>query len=115
MSRSAYTIIVRPHITEKSVALSYGNEFVADDKNLRKYTFVVAKDANKLEIKAALESIYNTGKKPKEAKIEVIDVQTVSVRGKMRRVGQRKPGQRPSWKKAVITLAPGQKLEDYGV
>ncbi|MBL8060891.1 MAG: 50S ribosomal protein L23 [Chthonomonas sp.] len=115
MQRSPYEIIVRPHITEKTVALSYGKEFVDDKANVRKYTFVVAKDANKLEIAAALEAIYNSGKGKKDALIEVTDVQTVGVRGKMRRVGRGRPGQRPSWKKAVITLAAGQQLEDYGV
>lgn len=109
-----YEIIIRPHITEKSVALSYGNEFLPEDQNVRKYTFVVNRDANKLQIKAAIEAIYNTGKGKKDEKIEVTNVHTVSVKGKMRRVGMRR-GARPDWKKAVITLAPGQKLEDYGV
>jgi large subunit ribosomal protein L23 len=113
--KSPYDIIVKPHITEKSVALSYGSQFVKDEENVRRYTFVVDGDANKLEIKAALEAIYNSGKKEKDQKIVVTKVNTVNVRGKMRRVGQRKPGQRPNWKKAVITLAPGQMLEDYGV
>ena len=115
MHRSPYEIIIRPHITEKTVTLSYGKEFVEDKVNVRKYTFEVATDANKLQIKDALQAIYNTGKGKKDALIEVTDVQTVAVRGKLRRVGRGKPGHRPSWKKAVITLAPGQQLEDYGV
>ncbi len=112
--RSAYEIIVRPQITEKSVALSYGSEFASDETNVRSYTFVVAPDSNKLEIKAALEYIYNNGKKEKDEKIIVASVRTVNVKGKMRRVGAHR-GKRSDWKKAVITLAPGQKLEDYGV
>lgn len=94
--KSPYDIIVKPHITEKSVALSYGSQFVKDEENVRRYTFVVDGDANKLEIKAALEAIYNSGKKEKDQKIVVTKVNTVNVRGKMRRVGQRKPGQRPN-------------------
>lgn len=113
--KSPYEIIIRPHITEKTVALSYGSEFLPDEQNVRKYTFVVNGDANKFEIKSAIESIYNAGKGKKEERIEVTKVATISVKGKMRRVGARSKGKRPDWKKAVITLAPGQKLEDYGV
>jgi len=114
--KSPYDIIVRPHITEKSVAMSYGKEFVADEKNVRTYTFVVAKTANKFEIKQAIEAMYNAEKKDKDSnRIEVSSVRTISMKGKMRRVGQKSRGPRPDWKKAIITLAPGQQLEDYGV
>ena len=55
----------------------------------------------------------NSQKKSKE--IVVADVQTIKIHGKTRRVGQRKPGKRPDMKKAIVTLAPGQIIEEYGV
>src|SRR5690606_38614680 len=105
-----------PHITEKTFALSHGDPRIADEKDIvRKYTFVVANDTNKIEIKNALEAIYNAGKKDKE-KITVVGVNTTKGYGKRKRVGQtRKAGKRPDFKKAVVTLAKGQALEDYGV
>lgn len=113
--KSAYEIIIRPHITEKSVALSYGNPRLPENEVVRSYTFVVAPTANKLEVKAAIEEIYNAGKKKADDHIKVERVSTVTVKGKSRRVGQRAKGQRPDWKKAIVTLAKGQALEDYGV
>jgi len=108
-------VIVQPHITEKSVALSYGNPLEKDETQLvRKYTFIVAKKANKIEIKAAIEALYNEGKKPDQA-ISVDSVRTIKVLGKKRRRGQRSTGYEPDRKKAIITLAKGQILEDYGV
>lgn len=113
--KSAYEIIVRPHITEKSVALSYGDSRRPEAEVVRSYTFVVATTANKLEVKWAIEQIYNTGKKKTEDHIVVDRVTTVSVKGKSRRVGNRPKGKKPDWKKAIVTLAKGQALEDYGV
>lgn len=111
-----YSIIVRPHMTEKSFALSQGDSRIQDMEEVsRKYTFIVAQDANKIQIKQAIEAIYNAGKKEKDPKIEVENVRTITVRGKMRRVGQRSKGKKPDFKKAIITLAKGQMLEDYGV
>jgi large subunit ribosomal protein L23 len=112
--RSPYEVIVAPHLTEKSVALSFGDLRIKEDSELvRKYTFIVARDANKIEIKAALEALYNSGKKMGEG-IEVTSVRTIKVLGKKRRRGQHS-GYEPNRKKAVITLAKGQMLEDYGV
>ncbi len=112
--KSPYDIILRPHITEKSVALSYGDPKIREEKDLvRKYTFIVSTAANKLEIKSAIEAIYNTGKKAGEG-IKVDNVRTSSIPGKKRRVGQR-TGYRSDRKKAIVTLAKGQMLEDYGV
>ena len=131
MIKDPYSIIVRPHITEKSVALSYGDERAADlrlrneakksgDKKAatkhtegdlgRKYTFIVNRDANKIEIKQAIEAIY----KASGTEISVASVRTIKVLGKKRRRGQ-STGYEPNRKKAVITLAKGQILEDYGV
>lgn len=142
--KNPHDIIIQPHITEKSVALSYGddrgallrlrNEAKLEAKNdtkgkkadkkaaaptvteedlVRKYTFIVAKDSNKIEIKQAIETIYNEGKKADQA-ISVTAVRTIKVLGKKRRRGQR-TGFAPDRKKAIITLAKGQMLEDYGV
>lgn len=112
--KDPHTIIIRPHITEKSVSQSYGDPRVKDEKQIvRKYAFIVDNTANKIEIKGAIEAIFNAGKKSKE--ITVADVRTIKIHGKMRRVGQRKPGKRPDMKKAIVTLAPGQIIEEYGV
>lgn len=113
--KEPYSIIIRPHITEKSVALSYGDANVKDEALLvRKYTFIVANNANKIEIKKAIEAIYNSGKKD-DQKISVSKVHTVRVLGKFKRRGQRSSGYTPDRKKAIVTLAKGQMLEDYGV
>ena len=113
--KNPYDIIIRPHITERSAALSYGDRKIRDEKDLvRKYTFEVATSSNKLEIKKAIESIYNEGKKKKDALIVVTEVNTSTIKGKKRRVGAR-VGYRPDRKKAIVTLAKGQMLEDYGV
>lgn len=114
MVKDPHTIIIRPHITEKTMRLASGDPRLDLEHAERSYTFVVAPDSNKLEIASAIESIYNAGKKPGEG-ITVTRVRTIKMHGKKRRVGQRKPGYRPDWKKAVVTLAPGQMLEDYGV
>ncbi|CAN5364346.1 50S ribosomal protein L23 [soil metagenome] len=114
--KNPHTVIIRPHITEKSVALSYGDATIRDEEMLvRKYTFLVATDSNKLEIKSALEAIYNQGKKKDEDNITVTSVRTIKVLGKKRRRGVRVQGYSPNRKKAIVTLAPGQMLEDYGV
>ncbi len=133
--KNPHSIIIQPHITEKSVAQSYGDEKsaqkrllnearaegkkgpvarVSEEDLVRKYTFIVARDANKIEIKQALETIYNEGRKPDQA-ISIQSVHTVKVLGKKRRRGQRSTGYEPDRKKAIITLAKGQMLEDYGV
>lgn len=115
MSKDPYSIIVKPHITERTVALSYGDPLEKVEGNIqRKYTFIVAPGANKIEIKRAFELIYNAGRKADET-LNVEAVHTVQVKGKTRRVGQRAPGKRPDRKKAIITLKRGQMLEDYGV
>jgi large subunit ribosomal protein L23 len=79
---------VRPVMTEKSTA--------ALDK-LNAYTFVVAREANKIEIKQAIEQLFS---------VKVQDVRTMQYRGKERRMG-RSVGRRAAWKKAVVTLREG--------
>lgn len=112
--KNPHDIILRPHITEKAVGLSYGDPREKNEENLsRKYTFEVARDANKIEIKWALEAIYNEGKKRDQA-IDIVSVRTIKMLGKKRRRG-RSVGYEPDRKKAVVTLGRGQMLEDYGV
>lgn len=118
--RNPHTIILRPHITEKSMQATYGDPRIQNEKDLvRSYTFLVAPDANKIEIKSAIEAIYNEGKKKAEA-IEVTKVRTVTLPGKAKRVRTKARayppvGYSPKRKKAIVTLAKGQMLEDYGV
>ena len=85
----AREIIIKPVVTEKSVDLMQEN----------KYCFKVAKDANKIEIKNAIEEIF---------KVTVVNVNTVNVHGKMKRMG-RTQGVTASWKKAVVTLKKDSK------
>jgi large subunit ribosomal protein L23 len=114
--KDPHTIVIRPYITEKSVALSYGDPLATDEKELvRKYTFVVDMKANKIEIKGAIEAIYNAGKKAADA-VKVTSVRTMRVPGKKKRIrGKWNGGYTPDRKKAIVTLAKGQMLEDYGV
>ena len=88
---SSHQILVRPIITEKNTLLN--------EKG--KYTFEVLPDANKIEIKRAVEEIFN---------VRVTTVNTIKVPGKMRRFG-RSAGMTRVWKKAVVTLAPGERIE----
>ncbi len=88
-----YEIIKRPVVTEKSVHFS--NKF-------NKATFAVHPDANKTQIKEAVETLF---------KVKVTSVNTLHVRPKDRRVRGRIPGTTTAWKKAIVTLAEGQKIE----
>lgn len=89
----AREIIIKPVVTEKSVDLMQEN----------KYCFKVAKDANKIEIKNSIEEIF---------KVTVVNVNTVNVHGKMKRMG-RTQGMTASWKKAVVTLREGDSIEVF--
>lgn len=113
--KDPHTIIIKPHISERTVTMSYGDSRLPDDLLVRKYTFIVSSDANKLEIKDAIEQIYNAGKSKKDDKITVTEVRTITMKGKTRRVGYKNKGKRPDRKKAIITLGRGQIIEDYGV
>ncbi|MBI4588652.1 MAG: 50S ribosomal protein L23 [Candidatus Rokubacteria bacterium] len=90
--REPRQVVVRPLMTEKSMRLK-------DERNA--VTFQVVPDANKVEIRQAVEAIFN---------VKVRAVRTSTVEGKLKRMG-RHQGRRPSWKKAVVTLAPGHKIE----
>ena len=92
--RDPRQIIVRPVVTERSTAL-------ADD--VGKFTFIVTKDANKIEIKQAIQNLFD---------VKVKNVRTAVFRGKLRRVG-RSVGHKPSYKKAIVTLVAGERLDVY--
>ena len=87
-------IILRPVITEASMA----------NVQLRKYTFRVAKDANKIEIAKAVEALFPGAK--------VSAVNTISCRGRLKRMG-RNQGYTPSFKKAIVTLTEGSKTIEF--
>jgi len=86
-----YDIVLRPIITEKSTLLKdVGNQYV----------FEVQRDANKIEIKKAVEKLF---------KVKVVSVQVSNFEGKKKRLG-RFAGKKPDWKKAVIKLSPKDKI-----
>jgi len=105
--RSPEQIIRRPLLTEKGTLLkdTGGNPQGDLDPEAVKpqLLFEVAKDANKVEIRHAIEKLWN---------VNVLAVRTVIVRGKEKRVG-RFVGKRSNWKKAVVTIAPGQNIEFF--
>ena len=88
--KSAYDVIISPVITEQSM----------EDLDIKKYAFKVAKDANKIEIKKAVEEIFG---------VTVIKVTTTHVRGKTRQQGRFPAGKSASWKKAVVKLSADSK------
>jgi large subunit ribosomal protein L23 len=91
-----YSVIKKPHVTEKT---SLG----ADASNT--VAVVVDRDANKIEIKQAMESLF---------KVKVADVRTVTVAGKVKRAGKTY-GKRSNWKKAYVTLQEGQSIDFFEV
>jgi large subunit ribosomal protein L23 len=92
--KDAHRVITSPLITEKGTLVNeQGNQFV----------FRVRPEANKVEIRHAVETLF---------KVKVEKVHTLNYLGKHRRVG-RSIGQRPSWKKAYVTLAPGQRIDFF--
>ncbi len=92
--KNLYAVIRRPIITEK------GN--LQKELN-NKVTFEVHPDANKREIKAAVETIF---------KVRVLNVRSLNQRGKIKRVG-RFFGKRRNWKKAIVTLGPNDQIEFF--
>ena len=106
--RSPEQIIKRPLLTEKGTFLKEtggaGGDVDIDPETLKpQLLFEVAKDANKVEIRHAVEKLWN---------VNVLKVRTAVVRGKEKRMG-RFMGRRPAWKRALVTLAPGQKIEFF--
>jgi large subunit ribosomal protein L23 len=91
--KTAHDVIIRPIITEASMSR------LAD----KKYTFEVASDANKIEIKKAIEEIF---------KVKVDKVNTISVKSKEKRV-RYQLGRTSEWKKAIVTLKPDSKTIEF--
>lgn len=88
-------VLLAPHVSEKSTNVGEKNNQVV---------FKVVKDANKLEVKAAVEHLFD---------VKVKDVRTVNVKGKARNFRQR-AGKRKDWKKAYVSLAEGQDINFAG-
>ena len=106
MATTAYDIIKRPIITEQSMA----------ETEAKKYTFEVAKDANKIEIAKAVEEIFGV----KVAKVveeifgvKVAKVNTLNMQGKAKRTGRFPAGRRANWKKAMVTLTEDSKTIEF--
>ena len=91
-----YSVIKKPHVTEKTSLGSDSSNTVA---------IVVDKAANKIEIKQAIENLF---------KVKVADVRTVTVAGKVKRSGKTF-GKRSNWKKAYVTLQEGQSIDFFEV
>jgi large subunit ribosomal protein L23 len=92
--KSQYRLITRPHITEKVLLLKEeGNKVV----------FRIRKDTNKIELKNAIESIFN---------VTVEAINTMTVKGKKKRLG-RYEGRKSDWKKAIVTLKEGDTIEYF--
>jgi large subunit ribosomal protein L23 len=87
-----YSIIKRPVVTERATRVK---------ADFNQYVLEVAPESNKQEIRAAVERFF---------KVKVESVNTVSVRGKFRRLGSSVGGYRPKWKKAYVTLKKGQEI-----
>ena len=86
-------VLIRPLITEKT------NAGMQEDK----YTFIVPLNANKVEIRQAVETVF---------KVQVLNVNTIRVMGKVKRMGKHS-GKRPDVKKAIVKVAPGQRIEFF--
>ncbi|HXG39695.1 MAG TPA: 50S ribosomal protein L23 [Candidatus Limnocylindrales bacterium] len=97
---TAPEIVLRPVVSEKSYR----------EAGRGKYTFAVHPEANKIQIKAAIEELYRADK------VTVVDVNVVSMKAKVKRRSTRRgrvTGRTPAWRKAIVTLAPGQKIADF--
>ena len=88
--KSVYDVIIRPVITEQSM----------EDLDIKKFVFEVDKNATKIEIKKAVEEIFD---------VTVLKVNTVTVHGKKKRTGRYPAGFRKTWKKAVVKLSEDSK------
>ena len=97
---TAPEIILRPVISEKSI----------DESGRGKYTFAVHDKANKIQIKAAVEELY----KQEKVTVVAVNVLTTKAKEKSRGTGRgRITGHTTPWRKAIVTLAPGQKIEFF--
>jgi large subunit ribosomal protein L23 len=97
---TAPEIIIRPVVSEKSI----------DESGRGKYTFAVHKDANKIQIKSAIEELYA------KEKVTVVAVNVLTTKAKEKKRGTRRgriTGYTTPWRKAIVTLAAGQKIEFF--
>jgi large subunit ribosomal protein L23 len=92
VNRDPRSVLVKPLMTEKSMQ---------QKEELNAITFKVSVGANKVEIRQAVEKVFN---------VKVATVRTASHEGKWKRMGKFE-GRRPAWKKAVVTLVPGHKID----
>ena len=92
--RTAYDVILRPIITEQSM----------EHLDIKKYVFEVARDANKIEIKKAVEEIFG---------VKVDKVTTLNMKGKEKHTGRYPAGHRRDWKKAVVKLSADSKTIEF--
>jgi large subunit ribosomal protein L23 len=92
--KEAQKIIRRPLITEKSTQQKEENH---------QYVFEVHRNANKIEIQSAVERLF---------KVKVLQVRTSNISGKVKRLGRRY-GKRPDWKKAIVTLKEGDRIDFF--
>jgi len=92
-TKNAYRVLISPVVTEKATTL------VAENK----YEFEVASNTNKIEVKKAIKNVYG---------FEPLEVNIINVRGKRASYG-RVEGKRKNWKKAIVTLKKGDKIEIY--
>ncbi len=92
--KDAYQVILKPLLSEKGTRLK---------EEANQYVFRVAKTANKVEIKQAIEQLF---------KVTVLQVRSVRMQGKVKRLG-RFQGRQPNWKKAIVTLKAGESIELY--
>jgi large subunit ribosomal protein L23 len=91
---NVYQVLKRPILTEKT-------DFQRDDNQ---YVFEVDRKANKLQIKEAVETIFD---------VEVLKVNTMVMKPKQRRLGRKIIQTQPAWKRAVVTLAPGERIQEF--
>jgi large subunit ribosomal protein L23 len=91
---NVYQVLIRPILTEKT---DY-------QRDANQYVFEVSRKANKLQIKEAVEKIF---------KVQVQAVNTMVMKPKQRRLGRRAVVTRPAWKRAVVTLAPGERIQEF--
>jgi large subunit ribosomal protein L23 len=97
---SAAEVVLRPVVSEKSI----------DESSRGKYTFQVHPDANKIQIKAAIESLYES------EKVTVVSVNVLTRQPKTKQRGTKRgrvTGKVGGWRKAIVTLAPGQKIQFF--
>lgn len=91
---NVYQVLKRPILTEKT-------DYQRDDNQ---YVFEVDRRANKVQIKEAIEMVFD---------VQVLAVNTMVMKPKRRQLGRKTIVTRPAWKRAVVTLAPGERIQDF--